>query len=72
MALQKMHNPPGESESDCMTRDEMLKQIQERFELHLQLTPYSVKAYPAEPEPETKPRNKESSQLDQSSKYHQE
>ncbi|CAH0169825.1 hypothetical protein SRABI111_03434 [Pseudomonas carnis] len=55
-----------------MTRDEMLKQIQERFELHLQLTPYSVKAYPAEPEPETKPRNKESSQLDQSSKYHQE
>jgi|GEM_PF-2722216 len=55
-----------------MTRDEMLQQIQERFELHLQITPYSVKLCPAEPESETKRRNKESSQLGQSSKYHQE
>ncbi|PRW95513.1 hypothetical protein C7A07_26800, partial [Pseudomonas fragi] len=62
-----MHSPPDENESDCMNRDEMLQQIQERFELHLQITPFSVKLLPAEPEPETKPRNKESSQLDQAS-----
>lgn len=65
-------SPPDENERECMTRDEMLQQIQERFELHLQLSPYAVRLFPAEPEPETKPRNKESSQLGQSSKYHQE
>ncbi|MCK3850533.1 hypothetical protein [Pseudomonas sp. W2Jun17] len=50
-----------------MNRDEMLQQIQERFELHLQITSFSVKLLPAEPEPETNPRDKESSQLDHAS-----
>lgn len=62
-----MHSPPDENESDCVTRHELLQQLRERFELHLQISPYTVKLYPTESEPEMKPRNKETSQLYQES-----
>lgn len=48
-----------------MTKEELRKQLQEKFEQHLQVNPDAVTVYAAEPEPETKPWKKKPSLLDQ-------